>query len=85
MSAPAEELLFARFGPLAKAGASTWEAIAQLSGLVPVDRWAVVGGQMVAIHAALSGVEPPRVTDDGDVVVDVRAFGRKAMRSAASA
>lgn len=85
MSAPAEELPFARIGPLAKAGASTWEAIAQLSGLVPVDRWAVVGGQMVAIHAALSGVEPPRVTDDGDVVVDVRAFGRKAMRSAASA
>lgn len=40
---------------------------------------------MVAIHAALAGVEPPRVTDDGDVVVDVRVFGRQAMRDVASA
>jgi hypothetical protein len=36
----------------------------------------VVGGQMVAIHAALAGVDAPRVTDDGDVVVDVRSAGR---------
>ena len=38
---------------------------------------------MVAIHAALAGVDPPRVTDDGDVVVDVRTFGRRAMRKVA--
>ncbi|MEK7424764.1 MAG: hypothetical protein AAB131_13110 [Actinomycetota bacterium] len=70
-----DELPVARIGPLTAAGASTWEAIAQLATRVPVDRWAIVGGQMVSIHAALEGVEPPRVTDDGDVVVDVRAFG----------
>ena len=38
---------------------------------------------MVAIHAALAGVDPPRVTDDGDVVVVVRTFGRRAMRKVA--
>src|SRR4051812_24755072 len=75
----------ANLGPLTAAGASTWEAIAQLATLVPVERWAVVGGQMVAIHAALAGREPPRVTDDGDGVVDVRVFGRQAMRDMASA
>lgn len=40
---------------------------------------------MVAIHAALAGIDPPRVTDDGDVVVDVRTFGRRAMRKVAEA
>ncbi len=79
------DLPVAHLGPLTVAGASTWEAIAQLATVVPVDRWAIVGGQMVAIHASLAGVDPPRVTDDGDVVVDVRVFGRQAMRDVASA
>jgi hypothetical protein len=74
----------ANIGPLAPAGQATWEAIAQLATHVPFNRWAVVGGQMVAIHGALAGVDPPRVTDDGDVVVDVRGFGRDAMLQVAS-
>ena len=82
---PSDNLPVAHLGPLTAAGESTWEAIAQLAALVPMDRWAIVGGQMVAIHAALAGVESPRVTHDGDVVVDVRAFGRQAMRDVASA
>src|SRR5262245_36401991 len=73
----------AQLGPLTAAGQSTWVAIRELANNVPIDRWAIVGGQMVAIHAALAEVEPPRVTDDGDVVVDVRAFGRQAMRDVA--
>ena len=81
---PADNLPIAHLGPLTAAGTSTWEAITELATLVPVERWAIVGGQMVAIHAALAGVEPPRVTDDGDVVVDVRVFGRQAMRDVAS-
>ena len=81
---PVDNLPIAHIGPLTAAGASTWEAITELATLVPVERWAIVGGQMVAIHAALAGVEPPRVTDDGDVVVDVRVFGRQAMRDVAS-
>ena len=75
----------ARIGPLTTAGASTWAAIAELATLVPAERWAVVGGQMVAIHAAIAGIEQPRVTDDGDIVVDVRAHGRDMMRSVADA
>ena len=75
----------AHIGPLAPAGQATWEAIAELATHVPYDRWAVVGGQMVAIHGALASVEPPRVTEDGDVVVDVRGFGRDAMLQVASA
>lgn len=82
---PSDNLPVAHLGPLTPAGTSTWEAIAQLANLVTTDCWAIVGGQMVAIHAALAGVEPPRVTDDGDVVVDVGVFGRQAMRDMSSA
>lgn len=35
--------------------------------------WCLVGGQMVWLHALEHGVEPPRATEDIDVVVDVRA------------
>jgi hypothetical protein len=62
---PADDLPIANLGPLTAAGVSTWEAITELATLIRLDRWAIVGGQMVAIHAALAGVEPPRVTDDG--------------------
>src|SRR5690606_747314 len=47
--------------------------------------WAVVGGQMVALHATIWGVEVPRATDDGDIVVDVRTFTRNALRHVADA
>ncbi|MEP6296550.1 MAG: hypothetical protein ABJ382_04435, partial [Ilumatobacter sp.] len=50
-----------------------------------IRTWAVVGGQMVAIHATIWGVEVPRATDDGDIVVDVRTFTRNAMRDVADA
>lgn len=69
----------AEIGHLTAQGRATWEAIAELAERVPIEEWVVVGGQMVAIHAALAGVDPPRVTDDGDVVVDIRAAGRQAM------
>ena len=79
-----DDLTVANIGPLAPAGRTTWESIAELADDVSGDRWAIVGGQMVAIHAAIEGVEPPRVTDDGDVVVDVRGFGRGAMLEVAA-
>lgn len=75
----------ADLGALTDAGTSTWRLIAELAGRVSRDHWAIVGGQMVAIHAAIAGVDPPRVTDDGDIVVDVRAHGRAAMRDVAAA
>jgi hypothetical protein len=66
-------------------GRATWVAIGELAALVPVEHWSVVGSPMVAIHAARFGVVPPRPTTDGDIVVDVRAFGRHAMRETADA
>ena len=64
---------------LTPAGRATWLALNELAARVPVNRWSVVGGQMVAIHAARFGVVPLRPTTDGDIVVDVRAFGRHTM------
>ena len=66
-------------------GRATWLALRELANVVTIERWAVVGGQMVAIHAARFGVTPARPTTDGDIVVDVRAYGRKAMRQIADA
>lgn len=73
----------AHIGPLTAQGRATWEAIAELAERVPIDEWVVVGGQMVVVHAALAGVAPPRLTDDGDIVVDVRGAGRRSMETVA--
>lgn len=73
----------AEIGHLTAQGRATWTAIAELAERVPIDQWVIVGGQMVAIHAALAGVDAPRVTDDGDVVVDVRGAGRRSMETVA--
>jgi hypothetical protein len=35
--------------------------------------WCLIGGQMVWLYARESDIEPPRITEDVDVVVDVRA------------
>ncbi|CAN5552596.1 hypothetical protein BH24ACT5_BH24ACT5_06590 [soil metagenome] len=64
---------------------ATWTAIARLVTATNIQTWAVVGGQMVAIHATVWAVEVPRATDDGDIVVDVRTFARHAMRHVADA
>ena len=63
----------------------SWTAIARLVASTNTQTWAVVGGQMVAIHATVWGVELPRATDDGDIVVDVRTFTRNALRDVADA
>jgi hypothetical protein len=50
-------------------------ATAELADHLGIDLWAVVGGQMVVLHASERGVALPsdRQTTDGDVVVDVRS------------
>ena len=68
------------FTQLHPAAYATWTAIARLVTATNTQTWAVVGGQMVAIHATVWGVEVPRATDDGDIVVDVRTFTRNALR-----
>jgi hypothetical protein len=73
------------FSRLHPAAYETWTAIARLVASTNTQTWAVVGGQMVAIHATVWGVELPRATDDGDIVVDVRTFTRNALRDVADA
>jgi hypothetical protein len=73
------------FTQLHPAAYATWTAIARLVAVTNTQTWAVVGGQMVAIHATVSGVDVPRATDDGDIVVDVRTFSRNALRHVADA
>lgn len=73
------------FTQLHPAAYATWTAIARLVTATNTQTWTVVGGQMVAIHATIWGVEVPRATDDGDIVVDVRTFTRNALRHVADA
>lgn len=61
-----------------------WLALAQLSKDVSIKKWAIVGGQMVHIHAALAKAKFPRVTTDGDIAVDIRTHTRAALRDVAS-
>ena len=60
-----------------------WEALHQLSLLVPVESWGVFGGQMVRLHAAMESVVFPRTTRDLDLGVDVRGHTREAMKKMA--
>ena len=66
-----EPLAVPLFGPAHRA---SWRATAELVDHLPIELWAVVGGQMVVLHASERGVPLPsdRQTTDGDVVVDVR-------------
>jgi hypothetical protein len=73
------------FSQLHPAAHATWTAIGRLVTATDTRTWAVVGGQMVALHATIWGVEVPRATDDGDIVVDVRTFTRDALRHVADA
>ncbi|MGA9277321.1 hypothetical protein [Ilumatobacter sp.] len=74
-----------RSGRLHPAARATWTAISRLVTSANTQTWAVVGGQMVAIHATAWGVDVPSTTDDGDIVVDVRTFTRNALRDVADA
>jgi hypothetical protein len=68
---------------LTPGGRATWAAVADLAAVLGIETWAIVGGQMVALHAIRAGVRFPRSTTDGDIVVDVRTFGRPAMNDVA--
>jgi hypothetical protein len=49
-----------------------WQVLLDLSDTFPTG-WCLVGGQMVWLLSVEYDVDPPRTTDDVDVVVDVRA------------
>jgi len=48
-----------------------WDVLLDLAVDLPAS-WCLLGGQMVWLHALEHGAEPPRATEDVDVVVDVR-------------
>jgi hypothetical protein len=48
-----------------------WDVLLDL-GASPL-RWTLIGGQMVLLHALEHGQVPPVISQDGDVVADVRA------------
>lgn len=49
-----------------------WHTLLDLGDLLAVP-WTLVGGQMVLLHAIEHGQVPPQVSQDGDVIADVRA------------
>lgn len=49
-----------------------WHALLDLGKRLSVP-WAVVGGQMVLLHALEHGQTPPQISQDGDVLADIRA------------
>jgi hypothetical protein len=59
-------------------------ATSELAAELPIDLWAVLGGQMVVLHATEHGVALPsdRQTTDGDVIVDVRLSPKATKRTA---
>jgi hypothetical protein len=65
-------------------GVAACQALDELAHRVDIRRWMVAGGMMVMLHGQRYGVGLPRTTTDADVVVDVRAFGRDAMRRVAA-
>lgn len=48
-----------------------WNLLLDL-GVMPV-KWTLIGGQMVLLHALEHGQVPPQISEDGDVVADIRA------------
>ncbi|KAA1375934.1 hypothetical protein [Aeromicrobium fastidiosum] len=49
-----------------------WHALLELGDRLDVP-WALIGGQMVLLHALEHGQEPPQISQDGDVIADIRA------------
>ena len=49
-----------------------WHALLDLGERLSAP-WTVVGGQMVLLHAVEHGHPPPQISQDGDVLADVRA------------
>lgn len=57
--------------PLGVLGTGLWHVLLDLRE--ETDGWTLIGGQMVLLHAIEQRVSPPRVSEDIDLVADVRA------------
>lgn len=49
-----------------------WHTLLDLGDELNVP-WALIGGQMVLLHAIEHGQVPPQISQDGDVIADIRA------------
>ncbi|MFO6451483.1 MULTISPECIES: hypothetical protein [unclassified Aeromicrobium] len=49
-----------------------WHVLLDLGERLTVP-WSVIGGQMVLLHVLEHGLEPPQISQDGDVIADIRA------------
>lgn len=49
-----------------------WHTLLDLGERLDVP-WALIGGQMVLLHAIEHGQVPPQISQDGDVIADLRA------------
>jgi hypothetical protein len=49
-----------------------WHTLLDLDDRLDVP-WSLVGGQMVLLHVLEHGEVPPQVSQDGDVIADIRA------------
>ena len=49
-----------------------WHTLLDLGESLDVP-WALIGGQMVLLHALEHGQVPPQISQDGDVIADIRA------------
>lgn len=58
--------------PLGQPVDELWHVLLDLAEVLQV-RWTLVGGQMVLLHALEHGQVPPHVSQDGDVLADIRA------------
>lgn len=58
--------------PLAAPVDQLWHVLMDLAEALP-RVWTLVGGQMVLLRALEHGHVPPQISQDGDVVADVRA------------
>lgn len=57
--------------PLGALESVLWDALLDIAQQVP-EGWTLIGGQMVLLHGLEKERTPPRVSEDLDVVVDVR-------------
>lgn len=58
-------------GPMPDEQACAWKTLLAMSVTLLDVSWTLVGGQMVYLHCLEQGIEPQRVTIDGDIVVGV--------------
>lgn len=49
-----------------------WDVLLDLGARLTVP-WALIGGQMVLLHALEHGTVPPQVSQDGDILANIRA------------